>query len=118
MQVGIYSLLQRFGMHSKMADQKRLVVEYSKQALYSATEIVAYLRHKFSQKEIDAFYQTLEDFEKISSLYPTLYKQSDKVKIRRAVLNKVLSVYYSYTAGKIRVIDIHDNRWDFNKRIP
>jgi len=100
-----------------MAEKKRLAVEYSKHSLKSATEIVAYLRNKFSQKEIDAFYQTLEDFEKIIALYPTLYNQSNKMKIRRAVLNKVLSVYYTSSENKISIIDIHDNRWDFDKRI-
>lgn len=51
-----------------MAEKKRLAVEYSKHSLNSAAEIVAYLKSKFSQKEIDAFYQTLGDFEKIISL--------------------------------------------------
>lgn len=100
-----------------MAEKSRLAVEYSKQSLNSATEIVSYLRSKFSQKEIDAFYKTLEDFEKIIALYPTTYNQSDKMKVRRAVLNKVLSVYYSASDTKISIIDIHDNRWDFNKRM-
>jgi arsenate reductase-like glutaredoxin family protein len=100
-----------------MAEKKRLAVEYSKHSLNSAAEIVAYLKNKFSQKEIDAFYQTLEDFEKIISLYPALYNQSNKVKIRRAVLNKVLSVYYTSSESKVSIIDIHDNRWDFAKRI-
>lgn len=100
-----------------MAEKKRLVVEYSQHSLNSAAEIVAYLKSKFSQKEIDAFYQTLEDFEKIISLYPALYNQSNKVKIRRAVLNKVLSVYYTSSESKVSIIDIHDNRWDFAKRI-
>jgi hypothetical protein len=56
-----------------MDEKTRLVIEYSKQSLISAAEIVAYLKNKFSQREIDAFYQALEDFEKIISLFPTLY---------------------------------------------
>lgn len=100
-----------------MAEKKSLAIEYSKHSLNSTVEIVAYLRNKFSQKEIDAFYQTLEDVEKIISLYPTLYNQSNKMKVRRAVLNKVLSVYYTSSESKISIIDIHDNRWDLNKRI-
>jgi len=100
-----------------MPEKKRLSIEYSKHSLNSAAEIVSYLRNKFSQKEIDAFYQTLADFEKIISLYPTLYKQSNRMKIRRAVLSKVLSVYYTSSESKISIIDIHDNRWDFERRI-
>jgi len=98
-----------------MDEKTRLVIEYSKQSLISAAEIVAYLKNKFSQREIDAFYQALEDFAKIISLFPTLYKQSNRLKIRRAVLSKVLSVYYLYNGNKVSIIDIHDNRWDYEK---
>ncbi len=100
-----------------MDEKTRLVIEYSKQSLISAAEIVAYLKNKFSQREIDAFYQALEDFEKIIALFPTLYKQSNRLKIRRAVLSKVISVYYLYRGNKVSIIDIHDNRWDYEKRL-
>ncbi len=100
-----------------MAEKGRLAVEYTKQSLDSASEIVTYLRMKFSPKEIEAFYQALEDFEKTIALYPALHNKSSKSTIRRAVLNKVLSVYYTSTAHKISIVDIHDNRWDFDKRM-
>lgn len=63
-----------------MADKQRLIVEYTSQALFNATEIVAYLRNTFSQAEVDNFYQSLSDFENITSLYPNLYSESHKVK--------------------------------------
>lgn len=100
-----------------MAKKKRLVVEYSAQSLSNTTEIIAYLRRRFSQKEIDNFTQSLADFEKIISLYPTLYAQSPKMKIRRAVLSKVLSIYYTIRKNKIYIVAILDNRWDKNNRI-
>jgi len=100
-----------------MTEKKRFTVSYSKQALNSATDIVVYLRNKFSAKEVDAFYHKLEDFEKIVSLYPLLYTKSDRTIIRRAVLSKVLTVYYILSDDKISIVDIHDNRWDFDKRI-
>ena len=97
--------------------EKRLVVEYSTQSLNNATEIVAYLRRQFTQKEVDNFYQALTDFEGIICLYPTLYSESRKTKIRRAVLNKVLSVYYSIKKNKINIVAILNNRWDESSRI-
>lgn len=100
-----------------MTEKKRFTVSYSKQALNSATDIVVYLRNKFSTKEVDEFYQKLEDFEKIVSLYPLLYTKSVRTTIRRAVLSKVLTVYYISSDDKISIVDIHDNRWDFDKRI-
>ena len=95
-----------------MAEENRFEVEYSDQALKNATAIVAYLREKFSRKEVLNFFQTLEDFEKIISIYPTLYAESPKLKLRRAVLSKVLSVYYKISKNKITVIAILDNRRD------
>ena len=95
-----------------MAEKKKLIVEYSKQSLENAKEIVSYLRQKFTEKEVTNFYKALYDFEKIIILYPTLYSESQKKRIRRAVLSKVLTVYYSINKNKIAIIAIFDNRWD------
>jgi hypothetical protein len=78
-----------------MAEKISFTVEYSKQSVENAKEIVSYLQKKFTEKEVNNFYKALGDFEKIISLYPTLYSASQKKRIRRAVLSKVLSVYYS-----------------------
>ena len=100
-----------------MTDKKRLTIEYSKQSLNNAKEIVAYLKLKFSEREVNKFYQALEDFEKIITLYPTLYSESPKIKVRRAVLSRVLSVYYSINGDNISIISIFDNRWDASKKL-
>ena len=100
-----------------MAEKRKLIVEYSKQSLENAKEIVAYLRRKFTEKEVNNFYQALTDFEKIISVYPTLYSESQKKMIRRAVLSKVLSVYYSIKKNKISIISIFDNRWDETSKL-
>lgn len=100
-----------------MAEKRKLVVEYSKQSLKNAKEIVAYLNWKFTENEINKFYQALNDFEKTISVYPTLYSESPEKKIRRAVLSKFLSVYYSINKNKISIIAIFDNRWDETSRL-
>lgn len=95
-----------------MAEKKRLVVEYSSQSLRQAIEITVYLRNRFSQNEIDSFYQALSDFEKIVSLFPTLYPESPIMKVRRAVLSKVLSVYHMINKKRVAFVTILNNRWD------
>ena len=100
-----------------MADKKKLIVEYSSQSLENAKEIVSYLQKNFSEKEVTNFYKVLADFEKIIILYPTIYSESKKKKFRRAVLSKVLSVYYSVKKNKISIIAIFDNRWDETSKI-
>jgi hypothetical protein len=100
-----------------MAEKKIFIVEYSQQSLENAREIVYYLRKKFTEKEVNSFYQALNDFEKIIVFYPTLYSESKKKRVRRAVLSKVLSVYYSINKNKISIIAIIDNRWDETSKI-
>jgi plasmid stabilization system protein ParE len=95
-----------------MAEKKNISVEYSKQSLENAKEIVSYLQKNFSEKEVTNFYKVLADFENIIILYPTIYSESKKKKFRRAVLSKVLSVYYSVKKNKVSIIAIFDNRWD------
>ncbi len=97
--------------------EKRLAVEYSAQSLANALEITNYLRTKFSQLEIDNFHKTLLNFEQVVSLFPALYPESKKTKLRRAVLSKVLSVYYSVGKNKVYIVAIWDNRWDKSGRI-
>jgi plasmid stabilization system protein ParE len=100
-----------------MAEKKKLIVEYSQQSLENAREIVYYLQKKFTEKEVNSFYKALNDFEKIIVFYPTLYSESKKKRVRRAVLSKVLSVYYSINKNKISIIAIFDNRWDETSKI-
>jgi hypothetical protein len=100
-----------------MAEKEDFIVQYSKQSLENAKEIVSYLLKKFSEKEVNRFYKDLNDFEKIIIIYPTLYLESQKKRIRRAVLSKVLSVYYSINKNKISIIAIFDNRWDETSKI-
>lgn len=68
-----------------MAEKKNLTVEYSKQSLENAKEIVSFLGENFTEKEITNFYKVLADFEKIIILYPTIYSESKKKKFRIAV---------------------------------
>lgn len=99
-----------------MAEKKNVTLEYSPTSLNNAIEIANYLRNKFSEKEVEKFYQFLLDFEHIIVKFPTLYNASKKKKIRRAVLSKELSVFYLFTKSKISIVAIIDNRWD-QKRI-
>jgi len=46
-----------------------------------------------------------------------LYSESPKIKVRRAVLSRVLSVYYSINGDNISIISIFDNRWDASKKL-
>ena len=93
-----------------------LSVIWTGRSLSDSQTIRSYLKYYFSKKEIDNYYKLLESFEKIVSIFPTLYPQSNKNKaVRRAVLSKQLSVFYTMTKDTITVIAILDNRMNDSK---
>ena len=101
-----------------MPVKKALVVEWSAHALKQSAGIRNYLVTKFSEKEVAGFYELLISFESTVARFPDLYSIfSVRKKLRRAVLNKNLSVYYTSTKTKIFVVSVLDNRMDYSKLI-
>ena len=99
-----------------MDENSLLNVLYTKRANSDAVTIKNYLLYKFTQKEVDNFYELLRIFENIVSAFPQLYPKSVTGKsLHRAVLSKQLSVFYSVSENAITVISILDNRMDIVK---
>ena len=88
-------------------------IVWTERSLQNAISIKEYLVSEFSAKEIDGFYSLLESFEIAVCAFPELYPESEvKKRVRRAVLSKVLSVFYRVKKNKIEVLAILDNRCD------
>jgi plasmid stabilization system protein ParE len=98
-----------------MSKKGDVEVVWTRQSLRNARNIQGYLAENFSEREIASFYKHLEIFEvavsKFSKLYPLTSK---KTMVRRAVLSKVLSVFYRYKGQKAEVLAIFDNRCDLS----
>lgn len=89
---------------------------WTERSLQNAISIKEYLISNFSSKEVDHFQAILQSFEIAVCIFPELYPQSSvRENVRRAVLSKVLSVYYRVRKGKIEVIALLDNRCDSSK---
>src|ERR1700722_3488942 len=96
-----------------MPNSKTVSVFWTDRALQNAISIKAYLLKEFSDKEVANFFSLLEAFEIAVSAFPELYSVSSiKRGIRRAVLSKVLSVFYRIRKNNIEVLAILDNRCD------
>ncbi len=93
----------------------KLEVFWTSKSLYQASLIKNYLKENFSQKEIDQFYLLLSSFAEAVSLFPKLYPETKKLKIRRAVLSKELFVFYRISKVNIEVIAVLDNRCNLFK---
>lgn len=93
--------------------KRQLEVFWTDNALENAANIKVYLISNFSDKEVNTFYSLLNSFGEAVSLFPELYPRVGKrLKIRRAVLSKVMSVFYRIAKNKIEVLAILDNRCD------
>jgi plasmid stabilization system protein ParE len=98
-----------------MPESKSLSVIWTDRALQNAISIRKYIESDFSEKEVESFYLLLNAFEEAVSVFPRLYPQTSKKKgIRRAVLSKVLSVFYRASKNSIEVLAVMDNRCDIS----
>ena len=99
-----------------MADKTRYKIIYSKRSLANIRTIKDYLLYKFTQREVDNLYRMLSDFEKVAASFPQLYPLIiNSEKIRRAVLSKQLSVFYTYSKDNLIITAVLDNRMDNSK---
>lgn len=89
---------------------------WSGEAFYYLDQIVLYLQRKWSQKEVDAFLNTLgHSLQLISQnplLFPTTTQRSD---IRKCVLSKHTSIYYTIHRDQVFIVTLFDNRQDPKK---
>ena len=91
-------------------------VYWTDRALQNAISIKEYLLVRFSDKEVENFFSLLTAFEIAVSAFPELYSLSSvKRGVRRAVLSKVLSVFYRIQKNNIEVLAILDNRCDLTE---
>ena len=88
-----------------------LLVEWTDRALRNTNSIRKYLLSRFSETEVLNFENLLREFVKNVSIFPSLYPQSQKQPdLRKAVLHRNTSVFYSHKNNKIIVVAIQDNR--------
>jgi hypothetical protein len=96
-----------------MASKIQLEVVYSLESREEIKEIIAYLRNSFSEKEVKQFDLMLIEFDQRVINYPKVYPISNKkLRIRKAVLSKQLSVFYRVYRSHIFVATVKDNRCD------
>lgn len=104
------------GISLRMAEAKPFAVLWTSMALDNALRIKNYILVNFSNREVDAFLNLLKSFETAVSVFPKLYPASHTHKnIRRAILNRNLSVFYQVVESAIIVLFVQDNRCDIKE---
>ncbi|MBB3057026.1 type II toxin-antitoxin system RelE/ParE family toxin [Mucilaginibacter gotjawali] len=96
-----------------MAEKVPHKIIYTQRSLANIRAIRSYLLYKFTQKEVDNLYRLINEFESVVAVFPQLYPLiTGSKKVRRAVLSKQLSVFYTFSKDALRIAAILDNRMD------
>ena len=94
-----------------MPEKPLFEVYWTDTAFNNASKIKNYLSKNFSEKEVAVFYSLLAAFESVVSAFPYLYPSTNNnIGIRRAVLNRNLSVFYRIHKNRVDVLAAFDNR--------
>lgn len=85
-------------------------IVWSDEALINLNEIISYIEFRWTDKEITAFLISLKSLIHTIQHKPTAFPLSKNFQIRRAVLSKQTTLYYSVTKDFITIISLFDNR--------
>ena len=88
-----------------------LPIIYSVRARNDIAAIRRYLLNKFTQREVENFFDLLKRFEAVIPDHTQIFvKISSNKNVHRAVLSKKLSVFYKVSKKRIFVASVLDNR--------
>jgi plasmid stabilization system protein ParE len=84
---------------------------WSEEAFTGFKEIVSYLEKRFSERDVSKFIKKFDkQLDSIKSNPRTFPVSSGSKTVRRVIVAKLTSVYYSFDQDTIQLIAIHDNR--------
>ena len=84
---------------------------WSDEALEGLKEIINYLENKFSEKDVKNFAKKLDKQLEIIQINPKSFPLSSKSKlVRRSIIAKLTSIYYTIDKDSVKLISIIDNR--------
>ncbi len=96
-----------------MKDTYKLI--WSDEAIKNLKGIIDYLENRWSEREIRKFAQLLDKQLNLIKSNPFLFAESEKSNgLRKSVLSKQITIYYSVLNREIRVVTLFDNRQNPN----
>jgi plasmid stabilization system protein ParE len=91
-------------------------IEWSKEAERTFARVIADIREKWTEREVEKFMARSEQVIEHISQYPKMYPHSKKGLVHRAVITKQTSIYYHIPVGnKIVLLSFEDNRQNPSK---
>jgi len=91
---------------------------WSDESLNKLNGIIQYLNNRWTEKEIKRFIQLLDHQLNLIQSNPYIFPVSSQSnELRKAVLSKQTTIYYSVVEFEVRLITLFDNRQNPNKLI-
>ncbi len=91
---------------------------WSEEALNNLQQIIYYLENKWTKREIKKFAKLLDKQLNLISKNPYLFPKSDKsFSLRKSVLSKQTTIYYTINNSEIRIVTIFNNRQNPEKLV-
>lgn len=86
---------------------------WSNEALKGLTDIINYIKNNFSDKDVNKFAVLFDEQVSVIQRFPKSFPKSGKSEnIRRSIVAKLTSIYYSFDGRVIHIISVFDNRMD------
>ncbi len=89
---------------------------WTDEALDNLANIIEYLEHRWTKREIHNFSRLLDRQVNLIRLNPELFPVSaTSLGLRKSVLTKQTTIYYRIDGKQIRIVTLFDNRQDPKK---
>jgi plasmid stabilization system protein ParE len=86
-------------------------IQWTERAAFDLQNIIDYLLHKWTEKEVKNFVRKLDKRLELISINPRLFPKTNKRKnVRRSVLTRHTVIYYETTSDTIRIVTLFDPR--------
>lgn len=85
-------------------------VLWTKEANENLSKVIKYLEENWTEKEIKKFLTKLDKHISLIRTQPDSFPKSNNYNVRRSVLTKQITLYYSISQETLFIVSIFDNR--------
>ncbi len=90
-------------------------VKWSDEADRNLNKVIKYLEQNWTEREIKKFMKKLNKHISIIQNQPDSFPKTNNFNVRRSVVTKQITLYYSISQDTLTIVSVFDNRQDPKK---
>ena len=90
-------------------------VLWTEEANKNLSSIIKYLEDNWTKREIEKFLKKLNKHISIIQSQPDSFPKTNNYNVRRSVVTKQITLYYSISQDTLNIVSLFDNRQDPQK---